>query len=47
MKVQRSWRIITGDGEERRTCGIGRRGYRTFFRGISGTMVFLDGVRIK
>jgi hypothetical protein len=26
---------------------MGRRGYQTFFRGISRTAVFLDGVRIK
>jgi hypothetical protein len=26
---------------------MGRRGYRTFFHGISRTMVYLDGVRIK
>ena len=39
--------------EERHTLefqpiyAMGRKGYRTFFRGISRTLVFLDGVRIK
>jgi hypothetical protein len=33
--------------EFRPIYAMGRRGYRTFFRGISRTAVFLDGVRIK
>ena len=33
--------------EFRPVYAMGRRGYRTFFHGISRTAVFLDGVRIK